>query len=307
MRKAQAERCAVASPEFHRIRDIIASRLVHSDRPVNVEKFRANTDSTGRALPDSVVGDMVDASGVPAEMQTPDEASDDNLILYFHGGGYVGGSIASHRNLTGHLALHSGYRVLSVEYRLAPEYPHPAAVEDAVASYSWAIAQGYKPENIAIAGDSAGGGLTAACLISLRDQQLPGPAAAMMISPWLDMGLTGESMVTNEGHDSSISSIGMPRMRELFLGNAPIDDPLASPLNANLEGLPPLLIQVGDEEVLMSDSLRFAEKATDAGVEVELRVWPEMFHVWHACVGLFQEAADAIDEMVEFLGPRTQV
>ena len=99
----------------------------------------------------------------------------------------------------------------------------------------------------------------------------------------------------------------MPRMRELFLGNAPIDDPLASPLTANLEGLPPLLIQVGDEEVLMSDSLRFAEKATDAGVEVELRVWPEMFHVWHACVGLFQEAADAIDEMVEFLGPRTQV
>jgi acetyl esterase/lipase len=129
----------------------------------------------------------------------------------------------------------------------------------------------------------------------------------MMISPWLDMGFTGKSMVANEGHDSSISAVGMPRIRELFLGDAPINDPLASPLDADLEGLPPLLIQVGDEEVLLSDSQRFAEKATDAGVHVELRVWPEMFHVWHACAGLFQEAADAIDEMVEFVRPRIQL
>ena len=297
----------MASPEYHRIRDIIASRLVHSDRPINVEKFRANQDATARALPNQVVGSMVDAAGVPAEMQKPDGATDENLIVYFHGGGYVGGSIASHRNLTGHLALHSGCRVLSVEYRLAPEHPHPAAVEDAVTSYKWAVAQGYEPGKIALAGDSAGGGLTAACLLALRDQDIQPPAAAMMISPWLDMGFTGKSMVANEGHDSSISAVGMPRIRELFLGDAPINDPLASPLDADLEGLPPLLIQVGDEEVLLSDSQRFAEKANDAGVHVELRVWPEMFHVWHACVGLFQEAADAIDEMVEFVKPRVQL
>ena len=297
----------MASPEYHRIRDIIASRLVHSDRPINVEKFRANQDATARAPPNQVVGSMVDAAGVPAEMQKPDGATDENLIVYFHGGGYVGGSIASHRNLTGHLALHSGCRVLSVEYRLAPEHPHPAAVEDAVTSYKWAVAQGYKPGKIALAGDSAGGGLTAACLLSLRDQDIQPPAAAMMISPWLDMGFTGKSMVANEGHDSSISAVGMPRIRELFLGDAPINDPLASPLDADLEGLPPLLIQVGGEEVLLSDSQRFAEKATDAGVHVELRVWPEMFHVWHACAGLFQEAADAIDEMVEFVRPRVQL
>ncbi|MBK00899.1 MAG: alpha/beta hydrolase [Acidimicrobiaceae bacterium] len=297
----------MASPEYHRIRDIIASRLVHSDRPINVEKFRANQDATARALPNQVVGSMVDAAGVPAEMQKPDGATDENLIVYFHGGGYVGGSIASHRNLTGHLALHSGCRVLSVEYRLAPEHPHPAAVEDAVTSYKWAVAQGYEPGKIALAGDSAGGGLTAACLLALRDQDIQPPAAAMMISPWLDMGFTGKSMVANEGHDSSISAMGMPRIRELFLGDAPINDPLASPLDADLEGLPPLLIQVGDEEVLLSDSQRFAEKANDAGVHVELRVWPEMFHVWHACVGLFQEAADAIDEMVEFVKPRVQL
>ena len=129
----------------------------------------------------------------------------------------------------------------------------------------------------------------------------------MMISPWLDMGFTGKSMVANEGHDSSISAMGMPRIRELFLGDTPINDPLASPLEADLEGLPPLLIQVGDEEVLLSDSQRFAEKANDAGVHVELRVWPEMFHVWHACAGLFREAADAIDEMVEFVRPRIQL
>ena len=297
----------MASPEYHRIRDIIASRLVHSDRPINVEKFRANQDATARALPNQVVGSMVDAAGVPAEMQKPDGATDENLIVYFHGRGYVGGSIASHRNLTGHLALRSGCRVLSVEYRLAPEHPHPAAVEDAVTSYKWAVAQGYEPGKIALAGDSAGGGLTAACLLALRDQDIQPPAAAMMISPWLDMGFTGKSMVANEGHDSSISAMGMPRIRELFLGDTPINDPLASPLEADLEGLPPLLIQVGDEEVLLSDSQRFAEKANDAGVHVELRVWPEMFHVWHACVGLFQEAADAIDEMVEFVKPRVQL
>ena len=197
--------------------------------------------------------------------------------------------------------------MLSVEYRLAPEHPHPAAVEDAVTSYKWAVAQGYEPGKIALAGDSAGGGLTAACLLSLRDQDIQPPAAAMMISPWLDMGFTGKSMVANEGHDSSISAVGMPRIRELFLGDVPINDPLASPLDADLEGLPPLLIQVGDEEVLLSDSQRFAEKATDAGVHVDLRVWPEMFHVWHACAGLFQEAADAIDEMVEFVRPRVQL
>ena len=297
----------MASPEYHRIRDIIASRLVRSDRPINVAKFRANQDATARALPNQVAGSMVDAAGVPAEMQKPDGATDENLIVYFHGGGYVGGSIASHRNLTGHLALHSRCRVLSVEYRLAPEHPHPAAVEDAVTSYKWAVAQGYEPGKIALAGDSAGGGLTAACLLSLRDQDIQPPAAAMMISPWLDMGFTGKSMVANEGHDSSISAMGMPRIRELFLGDAPINDPLASPLDADLEGLPPLLIQVGGEEVLLSDSQRFAEKATDAGVHVELRVWPEMFHVWHACAGLFQEAADAIDEMVEFVRPRVQL
>jgi acetyl esterase/lipase len=271
---------------------------------VNVETFRTNQDATGRALPNQVVGGMVDAAGVPAEMQTPAGATDENLIVYFHGGGYVGGSIASHRNLTGHLALHSGCRVLSVEYRLAPEHPHPAPVEDAVTSYNWAVDQGYAPGKIALAGDSAGGGLTAACLLALRDRQIELPAAAMMISPWLDMGFTGESMVTNEEHDSSISAISMPRIRELFLGDVSADDPLASPLEADLGGLPPLLIQVGDEEVLLSDSERFAEKANAAGVDIELRVWPEMFHVWHACVGLFQEATDAIEEMVEFVRPR---
>ncbi|MFQ3315725.1 MAG: monoterpene epsilon-lactone hydrolase [Candidatus Poriferisodalaceae bacterium] len=294
----------MASPEYHRIRDIIASRLVQSDRPVNVEKFRANQEATARDLPSQVVGTEVDAAGVPAEMQTPSGAVDNTLIVYFHGGGYVGGSIASHRNLTGHLAMQSKCRVLSVEYRLAPEHPHPAPVNDAVTSYKWALDAGYDPRRIALAGDSAGGGLVAACLVALRDQQIELPAAAIMISPWLDMSSTGESMVTNEERDSSISARSMPRMRELFLGEASIDDPLASPLEANLEGLPPLLIQVGDEEVLLSDSERFAEKALAAGVDVDLRVWPEMFHVWPACVGLFQEAKDAIDEMAEFLGPK---
>ncbi|MFL3021206.1 MAG: alpha/beta hydrolase [Candidatus Poriferisodalaceae bacterium] len=295
----------MASPEYHRIREIIASRRVSSDRPVNLEKFRANIEATARDLPVEVNGTMVDAGGAPAELQVTQDAAKEKLIIYFHGGGYIGGSIASHRNLTGHLALQSRYSVLSVEYRLAPEHAHPAAVEDAVTSYQWALANGYEPENIVLAGDSAGGGLTAACLIDLRDKQLPLPAAAVLISPWLDMSLAGETMVTNDDNDSSISAISMPRTRELFISEDQINDPLASPLEADLGGLPPLLIQVGDEEVLLSDSERFNEKAAASGVDVELRVWPEMFHVWHTCVGLFEEASAAIDEMTQFIWAKT--
>ena len=295
----------MASPEYHRIREIIASSRVSSDRPVNLEKFRANIEATARDLPVEVNGTMVDAGGVPAELQVTQDAAKEKLIIYFHGGGYIGGAIASHRNLTGHLALQSRYSVLSVEYRLAPEHAHPAAVEDAVTSYQWSLANCYEPENIVLAGDSAGGGLTAACLIDLRDKQLPLPAAAVLISPWLDMSLAGETMITNDENDSSISAISMPRTRELFISEDQINDPLASPLEADLGGLPPLLIQVGDEEVLLSDSERFNEKAAASGVDVELRVWPEMFHVWHACVGLFEEATAAIDEMTQFIWGKT--
>ena len=295
----------MASPEYHRIREIIASRRVSSDRPVNLEKFRANIEATARDLPVEVNGTMVDAGGVPAELQVTQDAAKEKLIIYFHGGGYIGGSIASHRNLTGHLALQSRYSVLSVEYRLAPEHAHPAAVEDAVTSYQWALANGYEPENIVLAGDSAGGGLTAACLIDLRDKQLPLPAAAVLISPWLDMSLAGETMITNDENDSSLSAVSMPRTRELFISEDQINDPLASTLEADLGGLPPLLIQVGDEEVLLSDSERFNQKAAASGVDVELRVWPEMFHVWHTCVGLFEEASAAIDEMTQFIWEKT--
>ena len=294
----------MASPEYHRIRDIIASRKVSSDRPINLEKFRANMEATARDLPAEVSGTMVDAGGVPAEMQVMDDA--ETLIIYFHGGGYIGGSIASHRNLTGNLVLQSRSKVLSVEYRLAPEHPHPAAVEDAVTVYQWALSKGYEPHNIALAGDSAGGGLTAACLIELRNKELPMPAAGVLISPWLDMSLSGETRTTNDERDSSISANSMPRTRELFVSDAQINDPLASPLEADLAGLPPLLIQVGDEEVLLSDSERFHKKATQAGVETELRVWPEMFHVWHACVGLFDEAKLAIDEIAQFIWKNTR-
>ena len=191
--------------------------------------------------------------------------------------------------------------MLSVQYRLAPEHPHPAAVEDAVKSYRWSLSEGYEPSNIALAGDSAGGGLAAACLLALKSEGLPLPRSAVLISPWLDMSLSGESMTSNADNDSSISPQSMPRTRELFISDSEIDDPLASPLAADLTGLPPLMIQVGDEEILLSDSTRFADKAQEAGVSVNLRVWPEMFHVWHACVGLFEEASDAIGEMAEFL------
>ena len=287
----------MASEAFHKIRNLVASKPI----PTEIKANRAFLDAGARPLAKGVKGTLINASGVTAEMQIPEGAASDAVILYFHGGGYVGGSIASHRNLTGNLALASKCQLLSVEYRLAPENPHPAAVEDAINSYKWLLSEGYDPKKIAISGDSAGGGLAIAAQLKIRDEGLPLPVASAPISPWIDMGLSGDTMSSRQSRDPLIRLDLIREFKSQFLGpNNNSNDPYASPLQADLSGLPPMLIHVGDDEMLLSDSERLAEKASAAGVSVTLEVWPEMIHVWHTFVGLFPEAQDGINRIAEF-------
>ncbi|MBI3757006.1 MAG: alpha/beta hydrolase [Deltaproteobacteria bacterium] len=243
----------------------------------------------------------VNAGGVPAEWIAAAGAADDRVILYLHGGGYVMGSIATHREMVARLSKASGARALVVDYRLAPEYPFPAAVDDATAAYRWLLSQDVKPSRIVVAGDSAGGGLTLATLVALRDAKTPLPAAGVCLSPWVDMEGTGASMTTRAKADPVVQKQGLLGMAQLYLGGKDPKSPLAAPLHADLRGLPPLFIQVGDSETLLDDSTRFAEKAKMAGVKVDLEIWPEMPHVWQLFAPFLPEGQQAIDKIGQFV------
>jgi epsilon-lactone hydrolase len=192
-------------------------------------------------------------------------------------------------------------KALALDYRLAPEHPFPAAVEDATAAYRWLLAQGYKPGKIVISGDSAGGGLVLATLLALRDAQTPLPAAAVPISAWSDMEGTGASMKTRASKDPMVANGSLLDMAKVYVGNADRRNPLASPLHGDYRGLPPMLMQVGDAEILLDDSTRVAEKAKAAGVKVDLEVWPEMVHVWHVYAKILPEGQQAIDRIGRYV------
>jgi monoterpene epsilon-lactone hydrolase len=255
-------------------------------------------------VPDGVSWTEVDAGGVPAIWAEPDDGSGDAVILYVHGGGYVIGSADAYRGVTGHLARAAGCRVLNVDYRLAPEHPHPAAVEDSTAAYRWLLEQGVAPTNVAIAGDSAGGGLTVATLLAIRDAGLPQPAAAVPISPWVDMEATGATMTSNAGKDVLIQEGLIKGLADAFLQGSDPRQPLAAPLHADLTGLAPLYIQVGGDETLLDDARRLAERATAAGVDTRLEVFPEMQHVFQIAAGALPEADDAWRKVADYLRPR---
>ena len=268
--------------------------------------MRANMESmtTLMPLPPDVVTERVTVSGVPAEWVSTPDADDDRVVLYLHGGAYVIGSINTHRDLAGRISRASGARVLNVDYRLAPEHPHPAAVDDAAAAYRWLLDQDHAAGDLAIAGDSAGGGLTVATLVALRDKGQPMPAAGVCLSPWVDLEGLGDSMTTCAELDPMVQKEHLVRMAKLYLGDLDSRTPLAAPLYADLAGLPPLLIQVGSAETLLDDSHRIAERARKAGVEVTLEVWDDMIHVFQAFAPILPEGQQAIDKIGEYLRAR---
>ena len=213
-------------------------------------------------------------------------------------------SIGTHRGLCTRLSRAAGARVLNVDYRLAPEHPYPAAVDDALAVYRAVLADGVDPARIAIGGDSAGGGLTLATLVALRDAGDPLPAAGVCISPWTDLSLSGESIRTKAAEDPLIQPSQLAWMAGLYLGDADPKAPTASPLFANLSGLPPLLVHVGTAEILLDDATLLAERAREAGVDVTLEAWEEMIHTWHNFADLLPEGREAIEGIGKYLRAR---
>ena len=266
-------------------REIVALRAKLASRPRSDDYRQRRRDFDARSLeyrlaPDVTV-EPVTANGVRAEWSSTPPDRSDSALLYLHGGGYVIGSLDSHRHLVAEAGRAAGCWALALDYRLAPEHPFPAPVEDSVAGYRYLLARGIKPGRIAIAGDSAGGGLVVAAMVAIREAGLSQPGCGWCISPWVDMEMTGETMTSKSAADPMVQREGVAEMARLYLNGADPRSPLAAPLYADLSGLAPLLIQVGAAETLLDDAIRLAKSAGAADVGVELQIWPEMVHVWH--------------------------
>lgn len=277
------------------------------DQPT-VQQQRAGFEQGAGLTPlqEDVLVEQVDAAGVPAEWVSVDGHTGSVTTLYVHGGGYCIGSLNTHRRLVGDIARASSSRALQVDYRLGPEHPYPAAVDDAVAAYRWLLAEGIAPEQLVVAGDSAGGGLTAATLLALRDAGDALPACALLISPWLDLTCTSDSFANKVAEDPVLSQSNLKMWSQMYAGEH-TRAPLVSPLFGDLSGLPPLLIQVGTAELLLDDSTRFAERAEAAGVNVTLEVWDDMIHIWPIFSFMLPEGQQAIDRIGAYIKERVAV
>jgi len=279
--------------------------LKSNDAPADadVAAQRARLDTLADFFPvspDTAV-EQSSIGGVKGEWVRTGNARKDAALLYLHGGGYMTGSPKSHRHLVAALSDAAGIGVFAADYRMAPEHPFPAAVDDGVAVYKGLLDSGLAPSKLAIAGDSAGGGLTFATLVAARDKGLPMPACAIGISPWTDLSQGGEAYRTRLKRDPMITKDGLDAMASAYLGGKDAKTPLASPIFADLKGLPPLLIQVGTEEALHSDSTGFATRAETAGVEVSFESWAGMMHVWHIFFPILSEGRDAIARIGTYL------
>lgn len=287
----------------------LSSRYVKKIDPASadVNRVRERLDKISRYLK-RAVGVAVEATtvnGLYAEWLKPRRAREGKVLLYLHGGAYLVGSCRTHRQLVSHIARAAGINAIVPEYRLAPEHPFPAAIDDAVGVYRWLLANGYDPGDVFIAGDSAGGGLTVATLLSLRHAGIPMPAAAVLLSPFLDVTGSGESATTRADYDPWFNVKDMVVVAENYCGpGVDLTNPLISPVFANVAGLPPTYIQVGNDEILLSDSTRFADKMRSEGRDVEIEIWPEMWHVFQLFIGKMPESRRAIKRIGAYIDAR---
>jgi acetyl esterase/lipase len=294
----------MASQQLAKVLEIIKSQPSNPNAPV--DRMRAGMERVAERVAPDVKCEPVDAGGVGAEWIIAPNAAPERVVLYLHGGGYVMGSINTHRAMIARIARASQAKALALNYSLAPEKPFPAAVNDSTAAYKWLLAQGYKAGKIVISGDSAGGGLAISTLLALRDSKVALPAGAAAISPWTDLTGGGASVVSRAAVDPMVANQGLLLMAKQYAGANDAQDPLISPVFADMRGLPPLLIQVGDAEVLLDDSTRVADRAKTAGVDVKIEVWPEMVHVWHVFAKILPEGQQAIDRIGEFVIAHTK-
>jgi acetyl esterase/lipase len=272
--------------------------------PTNLAALRLAVDSDSQRFPldpDINVERVSVAIGVSAEWTWTEAADPARVVLYLHGGGYVFGSILSHRHLVAEIGRTSGSRTLAIDYRLSPENPFPAAVDDALASYRFLLEEGFEPRHIAFAGDSAGGGLVISTLVAIKEAGLPQPACGWVISPWVDMEASGETFVSRADADPMVKREIIVNFAQAYLNGADPRSPFASPIYADLRGIAPLLIHVGASEVLLDDSLKLARTAGAADVSVRLEIWPEMVHIWHAFHRILGDGRKAVQAGAKFL------
>ena len=265
-------------------------------------KVRADFEATLATIP--VASDIgfseTTLGSVAALAITPPGADDEGILLYLHGGAFIAGSAFGYRGLAGELCRAAGLRGRSIDYRLAPEHPFPAALEDALAAYRALLDAGHAADDIVVAGDSAGGGLMVSPLVALREAGLEQPRAALAISPWVDLACDAPSYADKAESDPSLTAAGLRRSAAHYLGGRAREG-LASPVRADLRGLPPLLIHVGSNEILLDDAVNLARAAGSAEVPVRLEIWPGMVHVWHAFGFMLAEGGEAIAAAGTFL------
>src|SRR3954467_547180 len=284
---------------------LLRSRPAPAD--LDVVQTRARFEKMGELLgrPAEARCEAVKAGSVPAEWVDAPGCDPSRAVLFLHGGGYAIGSINTHRRLTYNISAASGARVLLIDYRLAPEHPFPAAVEDAAKAWRWLLQQGVAANKLAIGGDAAGGGLAIAALVNLRDQKLGLPACAVAISPWVDLEGLGNSITARAARDPMVGKDGLLWMARMYLNGKDAKTPLAAPLHADLKGLPPTLVQVGTAETLLDDAIRIAEKMHAAGVDARLAIWPNQLHVFPLFAPILSEGRDGCLEIGNFIRSKT--
>lgn len=289
----------MASAEITKLKALLRDKALPAE--TSIEQRRALMEKLAFRVAADIAVESINITGRHAEWVRAPGVDDARVLLYLHGGGYVMGSPNTHRALAGELSRAAAAAVLLPDYRLAPEAPFPAAVDDAVAVYAWLLAQGHQPSHLAIAGDSAGGGLTVATLIALRDKAVPQPRCAVCLSPWSDLNCSNASYQTRAAADPMITTADITMMAAAYLKGADPKSPLASPNRADLSGLPPLLIHVGRDELLLDDAVVLHEAARSAGVTSTLEIWDDMIHVWHAFHPMLPEGRQGIARIGEYL------
>lgn len=252
-------------------------------------------------IPKEIKFERVDANGVPCDWVTCPNCEENKVLVWLFGGGYVMGNLETRKSFPFLIGRAGNLRSLLVGYRIAPEHPFPAAIDDAVTAYSWLISTGISPNNIVIGGASAGGGLTVALLLKLRELDIPLPSAAVLLSPWTDLACTGDSWDLNAEYEAGMTKEMLDWMAKAYLKDKDPKNPLVSPIYGNLENLPPMLIHAGNCERLRDDSIKLAERAKSFGVKVELKLWDDMLHVFQQYYGELPESDQAIEEIGEFI------
>ena len=291
----------MVSEDIRAVRDFIAAQPPKAG--MTLAQRRANSDRWNELFPTSPDVRLAPTTigGVAAEWVRAPGARDDGVLLYLHGGGYVFGSPLSHRHFVANLSAETGLQGLLLDYRLAPEHPFPAAVDDALVAYRALLDGGHSAGRIVVAGDSAGGGLAVSLMLAARGAGLPMPAAGICLSPWTDLTQSAGSYTSRAKTDPNITRDGLDALAAHYLAGADPRNPLASPLFGDLAGLPPLLIHVGGAEVLVDDAVNLYKRASEAGVAATLEVWDDMVHVWHRYFPMLREGREANARIAEFV------